>query len=359
MGYALGVERTRWRAEGYQDLFYHGGGGFGFLSDLWWAPKLGLGIAILTNSSTHQLQVNLALSIMRDLMDQPGSVFGQRLAALPSQPDVSDIDTGYQAPSDMPALLAALAMKPSTDQAARWAGYQGTYRIASWGAIDPTAPPNRFLVDAGVPYFDSEDDKVVTRHRLTEVQAGLFLSDNGETLDFRASQATWRDLKLIPVTNGPLPWQWLTLALVALVSVGWFAGGFVAAVHRRRTSAGTSGMGVMAEPAGRRWRRLMSTLGALTAIASLATIGIIGAVPGLADSGFVGWLGVPMAERLALHLPAVVAVLALAMIVLGAIGLARRWWTLRSGTGYLVLTMAATVLTVQLLAWHLVGWGLA
>jgi hypothetical protein len=214
-------------------------------------------------------------------------------------------------------------------------------------------------VDAGVPYFDSEDDKVVTRHRLTEVQPGLFLSDNGETLDFRASQATWRDLKLIPVTNGPLPWQWLTLALVALVSVGWFAGGFVAAVHRRRTSAGTSGMGVMAEPAGRRWRRLMSALGALTAIASLATIGIIGAVPGLADSGFVGWLGVPMAERLALHLPAVVAVLALAMIVLGAIGLARRWWTLRSGTGYLVLTMAATVLTVQLLAWHLVGWGLA
>ena len=38
-GYALGVMRTRWRAERYQDIFYHGGGGFGFLSDLWWVPR--------------------------------------------------------------------------------------------------------------------------------------------------------------------------------------------------------------------------------------------------------------------------------------------------------------------------------
>jgi hypothetical protein len=47
------------------------------------------------------------------------------------------------------------------------------------------------------------------------------------------------------------------------------------------------------------------------------------------------------------------------MIVFGAVGLARRWWTLRSGMGYVALTVAAALLTIQLLAWHLVGWALA
>ena len=63
-GYALGVARTHWRAGQYLDLFSHGGGGYGFLSDLWWLPQLQLGIAVLTNSSDHDLQGALALGIL-------------------------------------------------------------------------------------------------------------------------------------------------------------------------------------------------------------------------------------------------------------------------------------------------------
>ena len=59
-GYALGVVRHRWnRWDQRPDLFDHGGGGFGFISDLWWLPQLGIGIAILTNSQDHQLQGDL------------------------------------------------------------------------------------------------------------------------------------------------------------------------------------------------------------------------------------------------------------------------------------------------------------
>ena len=51
-GYALGVVRHRWnRWDQRPDLFEHGGGGFGFLSDLWWLPQLGIGVAVLTNSA--------------------------------------------------------------------------------------------------------------------------------------------------------------------------------------------------------------------------------------------------------------------------------------------------------------------
>jgi CubicO group peptidase (beta-lactamase class C family) len=49
VGYALGVSRTRWNMwEQRPDLFNHGGGGSGFMSDLWWAPQLGVGVAALT-----------------------------------------------------------------------------------------------------------------------------------------------------------------------------------------------------------------------------------------------------------------------------------------------------------------------
>ena len=45
-GYALGVVRHRWnRWEQRPDLFEHGGGGYGFLSDMWWLPQLGIGVA--------------------------------------------------------------------------------------------------------------------------------------------------------------------------------------------------------------------------------------------------------------------------------------------------------------------------
>ncbi len=68
-GYALGVVRHRWnRWDGRPDLFEHGGGGFGFLSDMWWLPQLGIGVAVLTNSQDHQLQNELSLSILTDLV---------------------------------------------------------------------------------------------------------------------------------------------------------------------------------------------------------------------------------------------------------------------------------------------------
>ncbi len=87
-GYALGVARTRWRAGQYLDLFSHGGGGYGFLSDLWWLPQLQLGIAVLTNSTDHDLQGALALGILRDLVTRPDSRYHDRVLGLPTQSDV-------------------------------------------------------------------------------------------------------------------------------------------------------------------------------------------------------------------------------------------------------------------------------
>lgn len=355
-GYALGVMRTRWRAERYQDIFYHGGGGFGFLSDLWWVPKMQLGIAVLTNSSEHQLQGDLAISILRDLVDT-GSTYQQRLLALPYQTDVVDVDTSYQAPPDLADLIAAQALPALADQSKRWAAYEGTYQIADKGVISPTRPVSRFLIWNGVPYFDTVDHdtaNTLVRHRLTEIQPGLFLADNGETLDFRSPQPTWRNLDLLPAQGGPLPWQFGLFGLIVIAAIGWVVGGVVAAlVRRRRRSA------PQPQPIGRRWQWLMSAVALLAVLLALATMGCVVALPGLVDSGFLGGLRGPMALRLLFHLPLALTVLACCMVALAAAALARRWGTIEYRLRFVALASAVGLLVGQLAAWRLIGWGLS
>jgi hypothetical protein len=80
------------------------------------------------------------------------------------------------------------------------------------GYLDQSGPADRFVVDVGVPYFETDDEaEAPVRHRLAEVEPGLFLADNGETLDFRGQVPTWWNLRLVRVSGGPSRWQWAIL----------------------------------------------------------------------------------------------------------------------------------------------------
>jgi CubicO group peptidase (beta-lactamase class C family) len=353
-GYALGVERTRWRSEGYQDIFNHGGGGFGFLSDLWWVPKIQLGIAVLTNSSEHQLQGDLAVSILHDLVDT-GSTYRQRLAALPVQSNVIDLDTSYQAAPGLDGSIAAAAMPASADQPRRWATYEGKFQIALMGIVSPTRPVSQFVVAGGVPYFDTLDhdwDKVLAHHRLTEIQPGLFLADNGDVLDFRGRQPTWRNLDLLPAQGGPMPWQYGLFGLVVIAWAVWLAGGVFAAIAARRRTAPPG------QPIGRGARWLTSVVALPTGLLALATIGLLLLFPGLVDSGFLGGLKVTMALRLVLHLPLALAVAGCLMVGVSCLMVARRWGTRGHRLRVVAFSAAVALLVCQLAAWRLIGWGL-
>lgn len=353
-GYALGVGRTRWRAGGLADLFSHGGGGFGFLSDLWWVPQLQVGVAVLTNSADHQLQGDLALSILRDLVHEPGSVYGQRLAALPPQADVLEPNGAFQPPLGIVGSIRSLSMAPRGDDAERWAGYTGAFQTPAWDVISPMAP-ERFVVESGVPYFDANDTGTLVRYRLTEIEAGLFLADNGETLDLRGTVPTWRNLALVRVTGGPAQWQWVLLAVVALAAISWLIAAAWRTLRRIVRHLRPDGASSQTHEQG---HRLASAVATLAAVVVLATIACIAAVPGLVDSGFLGWLDMPTAERLALHLPLVEALLAACLVVIGVRAWTRRWWSGATRLELAALTTAVIALTVQLAAWRLIGWGL-
>ena len=351
-GYALGVGRTQWnRWGGRPDLFNHGGGGFGFLSDLWWLPQLGIGLAVLTNSSNHQLQGELALSILGDLVAQPGE-YRDRLLALPYRPPV--VDPGrFVPPSGMADLVAAIAMEPTGDEAVRWADCVGGYRMPVWGVVSPFGAPDRMFVEAGTPYFEVHEYAGTERHRLVEVEPDLFLADNGETLDLRGSAPTWRGLPLVRVTGGPAGWQWAMLGLVAAIAAGWLVAAAGRTVRRLRSRSGT---GEEAPPAARA-RRITGAVMTLTAMLSLATVGLIAWMPGLVDAGFLGWLHFSLAERVAMHLPLALAVLTACAVALIARGWAAGWWSKVMRTLYGAVAGAALVLVLQLATWGLIGWG--
>jgi CubicO group peptidase (beta-lactamase class C family) len=355
-GYALGVIRTQLRVGQHPDLFNHNGGGDGFLSDLWWLPQLQLGIAVLTNSDTHDLQEALALGILSDLVAEPDSRYHDRMLRLPTQSDVVDPDSHYVPPPDLAARIAAVAMPTSSEQSARWAGYAGYYRTGQPGAIDPTKPPSRFYVESGVPYFDAAEDGTPVRSRLTEFQPGLFLAENGETLDLRGSPMRWRGVALNPVTNGPLAWQWALLAVVVVVAAGWLVVASVVSVRRRHEAGRSSTVG--APPGASIGRRLTTAVAIVGALAALVTVAAIRAIPGLVDVGFLGRMSTPLPMRLAFHLPLAVALLAVGLAALLAAGALRHWWTLRIRTRDAALAVALTALAAQLAAWHLVAWGL-
>jgi hypothetical protein len=353
-GYALGVVRDRWnRWDQRPDLFEHGGGGFGFLSDLWWLPQVGIGIAILTNSQDHQLQGDLALSILADLLGETG-VYRDRLLALPWRPPAVDPSLSFEPPAGMASLVANAAMVATGDEATRWAGYSGAYRAPAWGVLDPEGAPDRFVVDAGIPYFEAEDEtESLVRHRLAEVEPGLFLADNGETLDLRGRVPTWQNFRLVRVSGAQ--WQWAILGAAALLAVTWLVAALARIVRR---SAGSRSSLPGQRTATRRWRGVTAAVASATALLMLATAALLVWMPGLVDAGFLGWLDLSLAERLALHLPLAVVVLGASTVALVASGWIGHWWSSAVRLQYAALAVAAVSLGALLAGWHLIGWGM-
>jgi hypothetical protein len=344
-GYALGVVRHRW--ENWPDLLEHGGGGYGFLADLWWAPEVGIGIGVLTNSQDHQLQDELSVSILADVLREPG-LYRDRLLALPWRAPVEDPNVSFLPPAGLASLVADTAMDPTGDEAGRWAASTGLYRELEWDHVSPEGSPARFLVEGGVPYFEGEDrDEVFARHRLAEIEPGLFLADDGEALDLRGAVPTWRNFRLVRVSGGPSAWQWAILGAAALVAAAWLGGALARAARRparRRTAA--------------RRRAVAATVAGATALAILANTALLAWLPGLVDAGFLGWLELPPAELLALHLPLAVVVLGAATAVLVAFGWIGRWWSKAVRLQYTGLAVAAIAVGALLVGWDLVGWGL-
>jgi hypothetical protein len=220
----------------------------------------------------------------------------------------------------MANLVTDTAMVATGDEATRWAAYSGHYRAPAWGALAPTGQTARFFVDAGVPYFEVDETEALVRHRLVEVAPGLFLADNGETLDLRGPVPRWQGLRLVRVAGGPTLWQWGILGIAAILAAAWLVAAAAREVCRHVVRSASD----QQPSASRRWRRIAALTALVTAMLTMGNAALVAWMPGLVDSGFIGWLDLPIAQRFAMHWPLALAVLATCTLVLVAAGKGQR-----------------------------------
>jgi hypothetical protein len=348
-GYGLGVARTGWFRGRNADLFSHGGGGFGFLSDLWWLPELKVGIAVLTNSSEHDLQGTLALQVLDDLVHQPGT-YHDRLMALPYKPPVTEGDGHWRPPAMLKADIAARALTPDTE---KWQRYLGDYQSSTWGIINPFASPDCVYEQNGALYFDGSDAGDASQLRLYEVAPGLFFTETGEALDFQATPPTYRNLKLTRVGDGPSRLAWGVLGVCGLVLlsalVALLARPIWRRLRRRDSTTGSSTSG-SAAPA-------VNGLVVAASLCGLASIGLLIAIPRLTNSGFLGWLNLPLGLKLLFHAPLGLAFCAGALVAFAIPAWWQGWWMRGQRWHYTALVVAALAETGLLASWRLIGLG--
>lgn len=163
----------------------HGGGGFGFLTNMVWYPEYGIGAIELTNSADHKIQNKISNELLDELIDK-------KLVAKRSIPALPVVAAKTNPPQPMPVFEPT----PYKDE---WAKYLGHYDIVQkgwglfwWARVGQSLGIERKIVNIQ----KKEDFLIFDGKKLLEYKPGLFFTPDGEALDFRGEVPTWRNLKL-------------------------------------------------------------------------------------------------------------------------------------------------------------------
>lgn len=252
-GYALGTAITR---RGNVNLFSHGGGGYGFLSNMSWCPELNVGIVVLTNSTGHILNVaipemigNMILKMKFGKAEQPN----QDLSKF--NENVIQTDTSYQRKfvgqylynragfmllewqDNKMGITPGINFKPAnfvsedrlffvfsgTPQYYKFILDENKIPVVMIREYDnefldlndrPDEPAGRFnpewekyigkyaLIIYGFPAETREVNKkngflYLDNMKLREYLPGLFFTAHGESLDLRTDKPTWKNVKIM------------------------------------------------------------------------------------------------------------------------------------------------------------------
>jgi len=191
-GYGLGIGIER--KHGSYDL-NHGGGGFGFLTQMTWYPEYGIGCIVLTDSLTHgDEHVRITNEILDRLITE-NIVTKDGSGTIPTAEQLIGKD------AKLPGLPEGDVVHTPTPFRPEWKRYARTYRIRPGGY--EFHPLVRLAIALGACV---DEQKVVVEEKdgflcvgdeqLEECEPGLFFTPSGEALDLRGPVPTWRNMKL-------------------------------------------------------------------------------------------------------------------------------------------------------------------
>jgi CubicO group peptidase (beta-lactamase class C family) len=278
-GYALGIARDESQNTRH---FQHGGGGFGFNSNMEWYPELKLGAVVLTNSGNTQTLWQLTSEVLNSIISTNIPLYHARASDRPAVNAAYGLDLNGPNPLTDGALSNLIASKaPPLDDAARQhrQSLAGDYLTTQYGFPAITA---QIQDDNGV----LTGTAMGQTFPLTEVQPGLVFDSQGMSYDLYQSPAAAPntvffkiDLRLLPFLLG----LYGLCGLFFLSALFWWP---VRAMVRRirRPKAppevvpGESSAGKRRWPS---WNAAMAILAGLASLFSLLCLGVVALMPNL------------------------------------------------------------------------------
>jgi hypothetical protein len=348
-GYALGVvEGMRNGAQ----IIYHGGGGFGFNTEMAWYPELKLGALVLTNAhQSDNYTFDLCQNVLDRIIASNIPLYRQRYvdarhvtpALLPDRKGKILTDAALQdliRSKELPADAIAIQRRNA---------YANTYIISSWGL-----PGETFEISSADGVLSWVYNGTLSQYNpttsLTEVKPGLFFSPSGSILDLRGPDPMIDNIRLIEANTKILPFQIAAYALCGLVFLSallfWPARALFNFARRRNSQI------EMADPEPKQnpWSVGISVLSALASLIGLFCLAIIALIPNMIYfpwpmpiEDFTFW------QFLLLSLPFVSLALAIGVALIAGIGLkehtgarATRWY-------YLIVSLVLLVFNGMIL----------
>jgi CubicO group peptidase (beta-lactamase class C family) len=275
--YGLGLGYLRMQDATSTLQIGHGGGGFGFISDMVWYPQIKFGVVWLSNSSEHDLQSWLTGQIVGDYIDaNRGSMASRAYQSQRfTQKSFGPQDPAIISAESLAKLIRSKTLPAGKDDANRWRAYTGTYGVKTWGR---TSEMHRVRLNNGALTLDGE--------LLSEVQPGLFFLNSGEVLDLRGPVFYYRNTRMDEIGQSTVIFYTLFLticALACLVFLIWYPARWIWQKIRRIPSAATARPG---------WpTRMKGVFIILAALVGLVTFAGLVKFPSLVLEGL--WLPTP------------------------------------------------------------------
>lgn len=401
-GYALGIYREQ--RHGTVSLS-HSGGGYGFLSYMRWYPELGIGVAVLTNATGHNLHTTLGSNLL-------DAIIAERLLAKPTPP-------AAPAPEWQPgaAHLEKLAGSYVSERGFEWNLIQrdGAFGILSGDVFYPLhftsadaayerdgenviqyrfqfdahgRPTAIVLVDEGLifdrnagpgdpPGPDRADwEPFIGRYRifvhgtpvemltverrngflfannlkLREQSPGVFTACTGDVLDLSGAAPAYRNISMekIVIPRGGLMAAWICAAILLIAGGGTALGGLGRWFRRRQLDR-------LGEPV-RRAHRLADAAAWTAGVAALVVLGIVWFQhPMLIGYGLTWNPRFSFWMKVAYFMPMAVGVLALLTAGFAVSAWREPAWPAPRRFLYTAVSLALLVCTGLLYHWKLLG----
>ncbi len=283
-GYALGIaydenQNTR--------RFQHGGGGFGFNSNMEWYPELKLGAVVLTNYGNTKTLWQLTTEILNSIINTNIPLYHARASDRPAVEPAYGLDLNGPSPlgdTDLGSLIASKALPLDDATRQRRQALAGDYLTTTFGFPGVTAQVK-------------DDNGALTgmvmgrTFPLTEVKPGLFFDPQGMAYDLFQSPASAPNNQLVKFDPRLLPFLLGIYGLCGLVFLStlvlWPLRAIVRRIRRRKASP--EAVPGAPAPNERRWPSLNALVAVLAGLASLLSLLCLGVVALLPDMIYLPW----------------------------------------------------------------------